>query len=189
MDLLPPTDRYPPPHDPFLSFLPQPWAKNLITSAFAQAMREASFSRHNKSTLVEDTVRNTMDYVTQTFRLLHIPNPRLGSGGKVAFLLQQQFRGYHNTARNKKQQRALPACVLWKLNERRSTIENIDISQLATGAFFFAMRSCEYLQTNIPEEKRRSRILHLQDLQKGRHRKHSDKHLALPDTVSITFEY
>jgi len=73
-----------------------------------------------------------------------------------------------------------------------STIENIAIAQLAIGAFFFAMRSCEYLRTNIAEEKRRTKTLRVRNIRffrKGRLVPHTHRSLALADTVSITFEF
>ena len=178
--------------DPFLSSFDQPWSRNLILSAFAQAMRQASFSRGPKRTLVEGTVRTAIDYVAQTFRSYHKPDPRLDGGGKTAFIIQQQLRGYRNTDRNAKQQKALPACIIRHLIHRQTSTENIAVGQLVTGAFFFAMRSCEYLKTNLPEEKRRTKIIRLKDLRfctKGRARTLTDKNIALSDTISITFEF
>ena len=54
------------------------------------------------------------------------------------------------------------------------------------------MRSCEYLRTNIPDEKRRTKTLQLRDLRfykKGRLIHHSNANLALSDTITITFEF
>ena len=178
--------------DPFLSTFPQTWSQNLLISAFAQVVREGSFSRRTNAALVEGTVRTTVDNVAQAFRAHHRSDPRLDPTGKTAFLLQQQFRGYRNTDRNAKQQKALPACVLRQLATRKTSAENIAIAQLATGAFFFAMRSCEYLQTNLPEDKRRTKILRQQDIRfftKGKLLAHSNNNLAMADTVSITFEF
>ncbi len=61
--------------------------------------------------------------------------------------------------------------------------------QLFTGAFFFAMRSCEYLKVS---GTRRTKLLTLKNIRffKGRRElKHSDKSLHSADTVSITFEF
>ena len=179
-------------HDTLLSSFTQPWPQNLLLSAFAQAIREGSFSRRPDAALVAGTVRTTIDYVAQTFRANNRPDPRMDATGKTAFILQQQFRGYKNTDRNARQQKALPACILRKLITRKTSVENIAVSQLATGAFFFAMRSCEYLQTNLAEDKRRTKILRVQDIRffvKGRQIPHSNTNLALSDTVSITFEF
>jgi len=64
-------------------------------------------------------------------------------------------------------------------------------SQLATGAFFFACRSCEYLK--VPQaEKRRTDILRLRNLRffrNGRLMKLNSPFLEYADCVSITFDW
>lgn len=61
-------------------------------------------------------------------------------------------------------------------------------------AFFFAMRSCEYLTTSYPEESKRTKILRLKNITfktQGRILPHSS-HLALlaaADLVIVTFEF
>jgi hypothetical protein len=61
--------------------------------------------------------------------------------------------------------------------------------QLFTGAFFFAMRSCEYLQVS---GTCRTKILKLKNIRFFNEKKelhHKDNYLKLADTVSITFEF
>ena len=61
--------------------------------------------------------------------------------------------------------------------------------QLTILAFFFAMRSCEYLKTT---GERRTQSLRLRNLVFRRKNKivpHDDPHLDLADTVTVTFEY
>jgi hypothetical protein len=61
--------------------------------------------------------------------------------------------------------------------------------ELFIGAFFFAMRSCEYLNVS---GKRKTKILTIKNIRffKGRSEvHHSDPALHLATTVSITFEY
>jgi len=178
--------------DHCLTQFTEPWIRTLLLSAFAQSMREASYSGNSYVTLAEGTVRSTVDYVAQTFRSNNQPDPRLDDGGKLNYLLQQQYKGYKNRDKNIKQQKALPACILRKMFANTSTVENIAIAQLAIGAFFFAMRSCEYLRTNIAEEKRRTKTLRVRNIRffrKGRLVPHTHRSLALADTVSITFEF
>ena len=177
--------------DPFLNNF-VPWTRTLLFSAFAQAMREASYSGKSFTTLVEGTVRAAVDHVAQTFRSNNRPDPRNDDGGNLNWLLQQQYKGYKNLDKNTTQQKALPLIVLRHLYKRRNTVENLAIAQLCIGAICFAMRSCEYLQTNIPAEQRRTKTLQLRDLRfykKGRIINHTDANLALADTVTITFEF
>ena len=179
-------------NDDFLITFNKPWHRTLLLSAFAQAMREASFSSAAYTSLAETTVRTAVDNVAQTFRANNRPDPRTDDDGKLNFILQHQYKGYKNKDKNIKQQKALPLCVIRKLHTIKSTAENIAIAQLCTGAIFFAMRSCEYLRTNIPEEKRRTNTLRLRNIRffrKGRELKHSDPNLALADTVTVTFEF
>ena len=65
------------------------------------------------------------------------------------------------------------------------------ISQLTIGAFYFAMRSCEYVK--VPQAlKHRTDILRLRNvafLRKGRILPHSSPNLEYADCVIITFEF
>ena len=65
------------------------------------------------------------------------------------------------------------------------------MGQLATGAVFFACRSCEHLK--VPQqEKRRTDILRLRCIRFHRNGKlvpHTDPNLELSDSVSLTFEW
>ena len=77
-------------------------------------------------------------------------------------------------------------------HKNKSSTKNIAITQLCSAAIFFAMRSCEYLLVNIPEERTRTRTLQLRNLRffmKGCKLLYTDSHISLADTVSITFEF
>ena len=120
------------------------------------------------------------------------PDPCLDENGKLSILLLQQYCGYRNLDKNVKQQKALLLIVLRQLIKTRSSIENIAIAQLCSGALFFAMRSCEYLRTNIAEEKRRTKTLRIHNLcffKKGRQIVHSDRNLSLAYTITLNFEF
>ena len=82
--------------------------------------------------------------------------------------------------------------VIRKLHQ--ISFSNLDkaISWLAIGAIFFCMRSCEYLQTNIKEEHRRTKIIQLKNIKfkkKDKILKHSSSKLHEADLVMITFEF
>ena len=54
------------------------------------------------------------------------------------------------------------------------------------------MRSCEYLRTNILEERRRARTLRLRNIRffkKGRQLLHTNSRISLADTVFVNFEF
>ena len=177
--------------DPFLQRFEEQWCRTLILAAFAQAMREASFSHDSFDTLAEGTIRAAVDNVAQNFRANNRPDPRVDDGGRLHHILQQQYKGYKNMDKHQVQQKALPLIVLRKLFENKSTVENIATAQLCIGAIFFAMCSCKYLKSSVAEEKRKTQTLRIPNLRfykKGRILKHSDPCLALTDTITITFE-
>ena len=63
---------------------------------------------------------------------------------------------------------------------------------LLIGAIFFAMRSCEYLETNTKEEDRRTNILRLRNIifkTNGKTISHSSPRLQSAQIVMIIFEY
>ncbi len=68
----------------------------------------------------------------------------------------------------------------------------IAFHELVSLAFFFAMRSCEYLKVTAKSEERRTRPICLRNLQFRRNNKeisHDDPNLETADTITITFEY
>eukprot|EP00956_Cyclotella_meneghiniana_P034348 scaffold103894_cov40-Cyclotella_meneghiniana.AAC.3 len=161
-----------------------------IMCAFAQAMREGRFSGPSYETLVESTIRNAVSYVAATFRDNDRRNPTLDEDGELARLLSRQFRAYRNKDPPVKQQKAIPTIVIKELTRLQQTELQKAVAQLAVGAFFFAMRSCEYLK--VPQaEKRRTDILRLRNIRffrNGVELPHSHPQLETAEVVSITFE-
>jgi hypothetical protein len=81
--------------------------------------------------------------------------------------------------------------VLRKMMELADSERDIAVSWLLIGAIFFAMRSCEYLQTSV-EEKKRTRIVRIGNIQfkKGnRLLQHSNPDIVSADLVRIRFTY
>ena len=166
--------------------------KNIIISAFSQAVREAAFSPRHNSNLVEGTVATTISYVAQAFWSNNRKDPRLDEDGKVCFLLQEQFRGYRNQDGKKQKQKALPLSVLRKLHDLAISDLEKAIAWLLIGAIFFAMRSCEYLKTSEQESSKRTKVITIGDIifKKGNailH--HSSPKLDSADLVMITFKF
>eukprot|EP00956_Cyclotella_meneghiniana_P025476 scaffold53298_cov92-Cyclotella_meneghiniana.AAC.1 len=161
-----------------------------IMCAFAQAMREGRFSGPAYETLVESTIRNAVSYVAATFRDNDRRNPTLDEDGELARLLSRQYRAYRNKDPPVKQQKAIPTIVIKELTRLQQTELQKATAQLAVGAFFFAMRSCEYLK--VPQaEKRRTDILRLRNIRffrNGVELPHSHPQLETAEVVSITFE-
>jgi hypothetical protein len=62
-------------------------------------------------------------------------------------------------------------------------------SQLSIGAFFFAMRSCEYSHVSGSRRTKPLRLRNLRFFKQNRLLPHSDPALATADALSITFEF
>ena len=163
--------------------------KVLIISAFAHALRSAKFSKPTICRLGEDSVRNSVDHVAQTFRDHQYPDPRLDPDGKPSRLLSTQYRSYCNDDPPTKHQKALPGCALLRLYRHTKTERLRAIADLCTGAFFFAMRSCEYLSVSGPQRKtKRLRLANLRFFLKNKELPLLSKHLLSATVISITFE-
>jgi len=101
---------------------------------------------------------------------------------------QLQIRGYKKSDPPEQQQVALTGSIIRESNSLALTKLDKAMSELFTGAFFFAMRSCEYLK--VPG-KWRTKLLSLKNIRffKGRREiNHSDEKLSKAGSVSITFE-
>ena len=135
-----------------------------------------------------------MSYVSQAFRANARNDPRLDIDGKTCFLLSEQYRGYKNLDKNRKKQKAIPLSVLRKMFEVSYNSWEHAVTQLLIFALFFAMRSCEYLQTSYPEESKRTKILRLKNIsfrRKGKILSLSShiRSLSSADLVIVTFEF
>ena len=129
--------------------------------------------------------------MAQTFRDNGKSNPTKDDGGKLGRILSSQYRAFKSNDPPPVQQKALPAGVLRELAKMAVTETQRATSQLATGDFFFAMRSCEYLKA--PQAKKgRTDVLHLRNIRffkKGRELNHNNPWLEFADCVSITFDW
>lgn len=161
-----------------------------VMGAFAMAMREGRFSSRAHDSLAETTIRNTISFVSSTFRENERPNPTRDDDGQLGRLLSRLFRAFKNKDPAEKQQKALPAAVLVEISKLQLTEQQRAVSQLTIGAFYFAMRSCEYVK--VPQaHKRRTDILRKRNivfLRKGRTIPHSSPELEYADCIIITFE-
>ena len=137
--------------------------KNRLMGAFAMALREGRFSRPSDGTLAEGTVRGAVSNVSSSFRDNGRSNPTKDDDGDLGRVLSRLFWAFRNKDPNPKQQKALPAQVLVMMYKRKETETERAVGQLGIGAFFWAMRSCEYL--SVPQaEKGRTDILRLRNI-------------------------
>ena len=88
------------------------------------------------------------------------------------------------------QQRALPLSVFRRLYHNRFTPLDEALGQLACGAFFFGLRSCEYLAVQGTRKTKRLKLRNIRFFKQNRDlSKSSPDNLHTADTVSITFEF
>ena len=166
------------------------WQRISLLSAFAQTMREALYSSGNHDTLASGTVRYSVDYVAQTIRDDHGYDPRIDIDGRTSSILLQQYKGYKVHDKQVIRQKAIPPRVLLELRKHTQNEESLAVYQLATGAWFFAMRSCEYSSTPANSE-RKTKLLCIRNIafrRRGLLLKHSDPAISEALTVTITFE-
>ncbi|KAI2510458.1 hypothetical protein MHU86_3878 [Fragilaria crotonensis] len=134
------------------------------------------------------TVRAAIDGVVQTYRANKLISPAHDSRGRLEPLLAAQLRGYALDDPEPCQRQALPAAVVEVVAQVKTTETHRAIGQLVTGAFFFAMRSCEYSEAS---GSRRTKTVQIGDIifRRGGDTIESsiESVLATADTVSITY--
>jgi len=126
--------------------------------------------------------------VAQAFKLAARPDPRLDSDGKLAFLLQRQLRGYKSIDPGEVPQVAITGSVLRKFYTLSISPRDKALCELFIGAFFFAMRSCEYIKVQGPRKTKLLTLKNIRFFRGNRQLKHSEPQLPEADCVSITFE-
>jgi hypothetical protein len=126
--------------------------------------------------------------MAQAFKLADQGDPRLDRDHKLAFLLQRQLQGYSTTDDPPRPQPAMTASILRMFY--RIAISPFDkaICELFIGAFFFAMRSCEYAQVSGPRKTKLLTIKNINFYRGKRRVTHDDPLLHLSECVSITFK-
>ncbi len=111
-----------------------------LLGAFAVALRNGRFLPKSDGPLAEGTICGAISHVAQTFQDCGEQNLTKDEDSKLSCFLQRLFWGLQNSDWNVKQQKALPVCVLQELAKQDITNQDIALTQLAIGAFFFACR-------------------------------------------------
>ena len=165
-------------------------SKTHLLCTFASMCRRNIYGKKNKTVLKGGTVKATVTHVRSTFRSTLRPDPALDDDAMPSLFLQRQIRGYIDADPSTRQQKALPISVFHQLLENKFTPNDEALGQLACGAFFFAMRSCEYLTVQGKRKTKRLKIANVRFFKSNVEIK--DKRNALikyADTVSITFQF
>ncbi|KAI2505693.1 hypothetical protein MHU86_8752 [Fragilaria crotonensis] len=134
------------------------------------------------------TVRSALDDVAQAYRAHKFVSPVHDSRGRLDAVLAAQLKSYALEDPEPKRPQAIPAAVVAVVARAGATEIQRAVGQLVVGAFFFAMRSCEYSEVN---GNRRTRILRLADLDFRKDGRSVDlaeaQRLREADTVSVTY--
>ena len=100
------------------------------------------------------------------------------------------MKGYTDADPLPRQQKALPLSVFHALHNNTFTPLDEALGQLACGAFFFGMRSCEYLTVQGTRKTRRLKVRNIRFFKNNTEVVDQLSPLVLQaETVSITFEF
>ena len=166
--------------------------RNGVISAFALALRRNQFGKTTKDKLRKDTVKTTASKVAQTFRTFGITDPTVDAEGQCHITLTRLYRRFDDEDTPTKRQPALPLKVFRGLYSSATSKLDNTVADLACGALFFGMRSCEYLQVAAKAGERKTKLIcikHIVFRTEGKIIKSRKISLLLQaQTVSITFE-
>ena len=164
--------------------------RTYILSAFASSCRRNQFGKTRKTVLTGGTVKATVSHVRSTFRSNLRHDPGLDADGRTSLFLNRQLTGYVQADPSKRQQKALPISVFHTLLQNRFTPLDTALGELACGAFFFGMRSCEYLQVSGTRKTKRLTLKNIRFFKNNVEITVKSSSLIMyADTVSITFEF
>ncbi len=162
-----------------------------MLGAFCESVRQGNYTRGRDADnpLLGTTAKEHVEQVAAAFVAADRPDPRLDRFGNHSKLLRRQYKGYENLDRPTKHEKALTAPVFIRMWELAETPKEKHLARLAIGAFYHAMRSCEYLKV---QGERRTKVLCLHNLRffRGlRELSHDDPDLPYADAISITFNH
>jgi hypothetical protein len=163
--------------------------KQRILGAFATAIRSNHFNPGKRDPIKSDHCKSAINFMAQAYRMAGHEDPTLNANGKPSFILQRQFRHFSNTDKPPTQQAAVTGSILRKFHQLTTTNLEKTMCDLFIGAFFFAMRSCEYLSVTGIRRTKLLQVNNIRFFKSKRELDHSDKQLHQADTISITFEF
>ena len=162
-----------------------------MLGAFCESVRQGNYTRGRDADnpLLGSTAKEHVEQVAAAFMAADRPDPRLDRLGNNSKLLHRQYKGYENLDRPTKHEKALTAPVFIRMWELAETPKETHLAHPAIGAFYHAMRSCEYLKV---QGERRTKVLCLHNLRffRGlRELSHDDPDLPFANAICITFNY
>jgi hypothetical protein len=164
-----------------------------VFTCFAVALREGWTRDARRDVgpgtgLQASTVRAALDGVVQTYRAHQFGSPIHDARGRIEPVLAAQLKGYSFDNPEVRQAPAIHARVVAIVASATGSELHLAMGQLTVGAFFFAMRACEYSETN---GRSRTRTVTIGDVEfrKGSQTISSmdEQCLSEADTVSVTY--
>ena len=164
--------------------------KTYLLSAFASACRRNRYGKKRNSNLRGNTIKSTVSNVRATFRKNLRADPGLDVEGKFSIFLTRKLSGYVDADSFVEQEKALPLRVFKELLGKKFTPLDEAMGQLATGAFFFGMRSCEYLIVSGTRKTKQLMVNDIRFFKNSTELKDKTNELILfADTVTVTFVF
>jgi len=122
------------------------------------AVRDGRFLQPGDAPLACGTVKRTINNLAAAFRSHGHTNPARDRDGNLDWNLSRQYRAYKSSDPKEIQQKAVPLGVISLIASLNATESQRATSRLIIGAFFFACRSCGYLEVSRPETKRTKQL-------------------------------
>ena len=108
----------------------------------------------------------------------------------MSLAIARQLKGYCSDDPAVKHEKCLPIGVFRKMWNNRATALAAAIGQLAVGALFFGMRSCEYTDTAGDRKTRLLRVMDIKFLRGRREiKKEANQFYSRADSVTICFTH
>ena len=163
-------------------------AKLCTMSAFAAALRRNEQGKTKRKQLSDETVKSTIYNVCSIFRTNLRTSPIIEADGSTSLMIKRQWDGYINDDPAKRTQKCLPINIFKKLWRSNNTELSKAIGQLATGALFFGMRSCEYSEVT---GNRKTKLLQLKNIRffQGRQEIAKSKNMNLNNITCVTITF
>ena len=107
----------------------------------------------NKDKILHGTVKYTVLDISASLWTVLWGNPTLDVSIQKTLILQRQIRGYKLVEPPTKNQKAIPAKLVFHIDRKHHFHLSTAIGQLVAGDFYFVVRSCEYYMTSKGEMK------------------------------------
>lgn len=166
----------------------------LFICAFAQWLR---FSQRSggaaRTPIKKGTIETALGHVAENFRVSGLADPTKNLNGKTHDYLRQILSGFDTLDPPVKRQKALPPTVIRRCRTKGRNERDRHAGRLIAGAYFFAMRSCEYCKVSGERKTTNVALIDI-EFRKGRQVLRHDGTISslltclqFADTVSIIF--